>query len=88
MTPTAEAVGDDIIDGVYDVDFTQYNINPDSAPGIEEFVSLYEDKYGESPRSGHSLINYTGALAILNGLNNGDGFAGDDIRDAMTGIDI
>jgi branched-chain amino acid transport system substrate-binding protein len=88
MTPTAEAVGDDIIDGVYDVDFTQYNINPDSAPGIEEFVSVYEDKYGESPRSGHSLINYTGALAILNGLNNGDGFTGEDIRDAMTGIDI
>ncbi|WP_087719405.1 ABC transporter substrate-binding protein [Salinicola salarius] len=88
MTPTAEAVGHDVIDGVYDADFTQYNINPEFAPGIEDFVASYEEKYNESPRSGHSLINYTGALGLLRAIDAGSGFSADEIKEAVLAMDV
>lgn len=88
MTPTAEAVGHDVIDGVYDVDFTQYNINPDFAPGIEDFVAAYEARYDESPRSGHSLMNYAGALELLRAIDAGDGFSADEIKEAVLAMDV
>ncbi|MES1930240.1 Leu/Ile/Val-binding protein 8 [Salinisphaera dokdonensis CL-ES53] len=88
MQPTAEAVGHDAIDGVLDVDFTQYNVDPEFAPGVKQFVADYKAKYGESPRSGHSLNNYAGAMAILNAIDNADGFEADTILSAVEAIDI
>ncbi|WP_280553956.1 ABC transporter substrate-binding protein [Halomonas sp. 25-S5] len=88
MTPTAEAVGHDVIDGVYDVDFTQYNIDPEFAPGIEDFVASYEEKYEESPRSGHSLMNYAGALELLRAIDAGSGFSADEIKEAVLAMDV
>nr|WP_289109615.1 ABC transporter substrate-binding protein [uncultured Halomonas sp.] len=88
MMPTADAVGHDVIDGVYDVDFAQYNINPNYAPGIEDFVAAYEGKYGEAPRSGHSLINYAGALELLRAIDEGNGFSADEIVEAVMAMDV
>ncbi|MGP9572819.1 hypothetical protein ACT3RL_18155, partial [Halomonas sp. AOP5-CZ2-32] len=88
MTPTADAVGHEVIDGVYDVDFTQFAINPDFAPGVEEFVDAYVERFGESPRSGHSLMNYVGGHAILSELDKASDLSATTIRDAMTGINI
>ncbi|NVF15484.1 amino acid-binding protein [Vreelandella sulfidaeris] len=88
MTPTAEAVGHDVIDGVFDVDFTQYNVNPDFAPGIEDFQAAYEEKYEEAPRSGHSLINYAGALELLRAIDAGNGFSADEIKKAVLAMDV
>lgn len=88
MTPTAEAVGRDVIDGVYNVDFTQYNINPNIAPGIDDFVATYESKYQEAPRSGHSLMNYVGALELLRAIDAGSGFSADEIKEAVLAMDV
>lgn len=88
MQPTADAVGHDIIDGVFDVDFTQYLVNPDFAPGLEEFVSAYEAKYGSAPRSGHSLNNYVGALAIFKALDAAEDFESETIRAAVDAMDV
>lgn len=88
MTPTADAVGHDVIDGVYDVDFTQYNINEKYAPGINDFVAAYENKYDEEPRSGHSLINYVGALAVLKSIDAGTGFSPEEVKQAVLKTDI
>lgn len=88
MKPTAEAVGFDVIEGVYDADFTQFNINPDFAPGIEEFVASYEQKYQEAPRSGHSLINYAGALGLLRAMDQGSGFSAEEIKEAVLTMDV
>ena len=49
LTATAEAVGDKM-EGVLDVDFTQYAVNTEFTPGLEDFLSAYQDKYGEDPR--------------------------------------
>lgn len=88
MLPTAEAVGTDVIDGVLDVDFTQYAVDTSYTPGLEEFVAAYEAKYGESPRSGHSLNNYVGAMAVLSAIDKGEGFEPDSIIEAVKAIDI
>lgn len=88
MVQTAEAVGVDTIEGVYDVDFTQYRINSEFAPGIEEFVEAYEEKFGETPRSGHSLMNYAGALELLRAIDAGSGFSADEIKEAVLAMDV
>lgn len=88
MKPTADAVGHDVIDGVYDVDFTQYNINPEFAPGIEDFVASYEEEYGELPRSGHSLMNYVGALELFRAIDAGNGFSPDEVKQAVLAMDV
>ncbi|KAA0969431.1 ABC transporter substrate-binding protein [Aureimonas fodinaquatilis] len=88
MQPTADAVGHDIIDGVFDVDFTQFIVNTEATPGLTEFVAAYQEKYGTAPRSGHSLNNYVGAKAIFEALQNAEGFEADQIVEAMKTLDI
>lgn len=50
---------------VFNVDFTQYAVDPESTPGLEEFVAMYEEEYGQQPASGHSLANYMGANVVF-----------------------
>ena len=88
MQPTADAVGHELIEGVFDVDFTQYAVNPDAAPGIEKFVEAYKAKYGADPRSGHSLNNYVGAKAVFEAINAGEGFEPDQIVAAVKGLEV
>lgn len=88
MQPTAEAVGHNVIENVLDVDLTQYAINTSYTPGIEKFVAAYKAKYGQDPRSGHSLTNYVGAMVIFQALNKTKGFEPDTIIDAVKTIDI
>lgn len=52
-------------DFIFNVDFTQFAVNPEATPGLEEFVALYEETYGEHPASGHSLANYMGAKVVF-----------------------
>lgn len=88
MLPTAEAVGKEVIEGVLDADFTQYAVNTAFTPGLETFVETYKAKYGEDPRSGHSLNNYVGAMALLQAIDGAGSFEPDDIIAAMEGLDI
>lgn len=70
------------VDGIFDVDFPQYAINPKYAVGIEEFVSMYEKTYGHKPRSGHSLVNYMGALTLFDILEKAGSLDADAIAKA------
>jgi branched-chain amino acid transport system substrate-binding protein len=88
MQQAADSVGHDLIDGVFDVDFPQYKINPEAAPGVEQFVQAYQEKYQSPPRSGHSLVNYAGSLAILQALDKAEGFEPDTIRDTVAAMDV
>lgn len=85
---TADAVGHGVIDGVLNTDFTQYIVNKDFTPGIDDFLAAYEAKYGGEPLSGHSLTNYVGAMAILSALNKADGFEPATILETVEAIDI
>ncbi|KGE01918.1 MULTISPECIES: ABC transporter substrate-binding protein [Rhizobium/Agrobacterium group] len=88
MQPTADAVGHEVIEGVLDVDFTQYSVNTSYTPGLEEFVEAYQKKYGSAPRSGHSLNNYVGAKVVLEALGKASDFEPDTIVEAVKSIDI
>lgn len=77
-----EALGP-LADGVFNVDFTQYEVNTAFTPGLEEFVRLYESTFGESPRSGHSLANFMGANVVFDIIERAGGsLAPADIRRA------
>ncbi|EEY01957.1 conserved hypothetical protein [Brucella pinnipedialis B2/94] len=81
-------MGHDVIEAAYDVDFTQFAVNTSFTPGLEEFVEAYKKKYGETPRSGHSLTNYVGAKVILEALNKVKGFDAAAVKQALSAVDI
>lgn len=60
----ADALGKNA-DGVFNVDFTQYEVNTAFTPGLTKFVGLYKEAFKENPRSGHSLANYMGANVVF-----------------------
>lgn len=88
LVDTAQAVGAEIIDGAFNADVTQYAVNPAAAPGIQDFVAAYQEKYGSAPRSGHSLLHYTGAKVILEALAKAESLEPDAIVEAVRAIDI
>ena len=88
MHDTVVAVGAKNIEGALDVDFTQYKTNPKAAPGINEFVKKYQAKYNSAPRSGHSLTNYFGAMAIFHALDKARSMDKDVVRAELMKIDI
>jgi branched-chain amino acid transport system substrate-binding protein len=60
----AEALGG-ASDGVFNVDFTQYEVNTKFTPGLAEFVQAYRKNFNSEPRSGHSLANFMGANVLF-----------------------
>lgn len=82
-----ENVGDTATLGVFNEDFTQYNTNPDFAPGIEEFVELYRNEYDDHPHSGHSLANYFGTHVMLDVVEEAESTSLEDIREAAFSIE-
>ncbi|MFC6614097.1 ABC transporter substrate-binding protein [Halopenitus salinus] len=87
LTTYRENVGDNTALGVFNEDFTQYNTNPEFAPGIEEFVQLYADEFGDPPLSGHSLANYFGANVLFDVMENADSYDLDTIREEAFALD-
>ncbi|WP_419899380.1 ABC transporter substrate-binding protein [Roseomonas sp. USHLN139] len=88
LRETMQAVGQDVIDGALNIDFTQFAINPAAAPGIEAFVAAYRARYNMEPRSGHSLGNYVGAKVFLDAIAAAKSFSADDIRAAVAAVDV
>jgi branched-chain amino acid transport system substrate-binding protein len=83
-----EALGDKI-EGVLDVDFTQYEVNTSFTPGLKEFVELYKQTFKEDPKSGHSLANYMGAKVLFDILEKTGGkLDADAVRSAALAVDV
>ncbi|NMJ41994.1 ABC transporter substrate-binding protein [Roseomonas sp. JC162] len=87
LTDTAHAVGP-AFEGVMNVDFTQFAVNEQFAPGAAAFVEAYKRRYGTEPRSGHSLANYFGARVCLDAVRRAGGTDKDRIRNAMMASDV
>lgn len=87
LTDTARAVGP-AFEGVMNVDFTQFAVNEDYAPGAAAFVEAYKRRYGSEPRSGHSLANYFGARVCLDAVQRAGAADKDRIRNAMMAADV
>jgi len=76
-------------DGVFNVDFTQYEVNKKFTPGLAKFVSLYKKTFNENPRSGHSLTNYMGANVVFDLIEKtGGSIDAEKIREAANAVDI
>jgi branched-chain amino acid transport system substrate-binding protein len=78
-----------VAEGVLNSDFTQYEVNRSFCPGLDEFLAAYKEKYGEEPRSGHSLTNYVGALILFDILEKtGGNMEPEAIRKAAMAYDV
>ncbi len=82
LQETAQALGS-AVEGVFNVDFPQITMKDSGAPGLKEFVTAYEKRYGIQPRSGHSLVNYVGAKGFLDALAQAKSTDKDKIREAV-----
>ena len=80
-------VGDTATLGTFNVDFTQYNTNPNYAPGIVDYIELYSNEYDEIPLSGHSLANYFGTNVLLDTLEVAESTGLEDVREAALTLD-
>jgi branched-chain amino acid transport system substrate-binding protein len=87
LTDFAKAMGDDV-NGIFNVDITQYAVNPSYAKGIKEFVDLYQETFKSPPRSGHSLINYVGTLVLWETIAKAGSIDSEAVRKAALTIDI
>lgn len=88
LQDTLNAIGANNMEGVFDIDFTQYETNELGAPGLKAFVAAYKKKYGTEPRSGHSLANYVGSNIFLDAIARGGSMDKDKIRDAVMATNI
>lgn len=82
-----KSVGD-LANGIFNMDFPQYAINTEYTPGMEDFVAMYEEEYGESPRSGHSLSNYMGMKVVLQAIEDAGSTEVEKVREAAMNIKI
>ncbi|MCB2190812.1 MAG: ABC transporter substrate-binding protein [Deltaproteobacteria bacterium] len=82
-----KALGDKA-DGIFNIDFTQYEVNTKFTPGLKEFLELYRKTFKEDPRSGHSLTNFMGANVVFDIIQNAGSFDADKIRKAAMAVDI
>lgn len=87
LRDTMQAIGAENMEGALDVDFTQYQTNPDAAPGMPEFLKKYQAKYGSAPRSGHSLANYMGGLVFLDAMEAAKDLSAAALRTAVLAVD-
>ncbi|MBP0464927.1 ABC transporter substrate-binding protein [Roseomonas sp. PWR1] len=87
LTDTARAVGPGF-EGVMNVDFTQFAVNEQFAPGAAAFAEMYKRRYGSDPRSGHSLANYFGARVCLDAVQRANATDRDRIRAAILATDV
>lgn len=81
MVDYIEGVGD-TGNGTLNVAFPQYEINHDYTPGMEEFIELYKEKYGEEPRSGHSLVHFMGTKVLVDLIDQVGDTDPDKLREA------
>jgi len=87
LTDFANAMGDDAT-GVFNVDNTQYLINPNFAPGAKEAAQAYQDTFKGPPRSGHSLMNYMGSQVLFDVISRAGSTDPEAIRKAALATDI
>ena len=87
LRDTMQAIGAENMEGALDVDFTQYQTNPEAAPGMPDFLKKYQAKYGSAPRSGHSLANYMGGLVFLDAMEAAKDLSAGAIRTAVLAVD-
>lgn len=81
MEDFIEGVGE-VGNGIFNIAFPQYQINQDFAPGMKEFIELYQEKYNEEPRSGHSLVHYMGTIVLLELIDQVGEIDPDQLREA------
>jgi branched-chain amino acid transport system substrate-binding protein len=64
LTSFQEALGS-AVEGVFSVDFTQFEVNMGYCPGLREYIDTYQKMYKKPPLSGHSTCCFVGMNALF-----------------------
>lgn len=83
----SKALGADV-NGVMNVDFTQYDISETYTKGLKDYVKLYTDTFKEQPRSGHSLANYVGTMFLWEAIGKAGSMDPEAMKKATLALDI
>jgi len=87
LADTARAIGP-AFEGVLSVEVTPLAVGERFAPGASAFREAYKRRHGADPRSGHSLVNYAGAMVALDAIHRAGGTDRERLRAAMLATDI
>jgi branched-chain amino acid transport system substrate-binding protein len=83
-----DAVGADILTNTFVTAYSSEFIQPDYAPGNEEFYSSYRDEYGSDPLGSVANVAYSGMTAVIKMVEASDGdVTPDALRAAIADID-
>lgn len=52
-------------EGIFNADFTQFEVNYDFCPGLKEYIATYKQMYNKPPLSGHSTCSFVGMNALF-----------------------
>lgn len=86
LNDTAQALGADF-EGVLNVGPPPYRVSDIVAPGAGGVAAAYQHKYGAPPRSGHSLVSYSGARVIFAAIRRAGSLDHDKLRAALLASD-
>jgi branched-chain amino acid transport system substrate-binding protein len=65
---TLDAVGPDLLQGVFSVAYPHFDMKADYAPGAAEFLKSYQDKNGSDPTFPQTLTAYSGMQMLFDAV--------------------
>ena len=87
LNDTAQALGPEF-QGAMNAGSTPYHVSDVVAPGVAEVAAAYQRKFGAPPRSGHSLVSFTGARLCFDAIRRAGDLAPDKLRAALLATDV
>jgi len=81
-----EAVGQQTALGIINVDQPHYNVNPDFAPGMENILTAYRDRYGENPVTQLPATAFSCMQMLQQVVSEADSFALDAFEEAALSV--
>lgn len=86
-TSFREAVPDETMAGIVNVDQTHFNTNPDWAPGMADILKMYKEEYGETPGTQLMATSYSMMEIFAEAAANASSMEPADFQDAVMDID-
>lgn len=83
-----QAVGEKGVEAVLNVAFGDNAVNPQYAPGLQDFLAAYKKEFGRDATSAYPVVNYVGTKVLFDAIAKAGSTKPDDVRKAALTIDI
>jgi branched-chain amino acid transport system substrate-binding protein len=82
-----DAVGKDILEGVFVVGYPHFDIEQSYAPGSQEFLKTYKDEHGSAPTFPQTMTAYAGMKMLFDALEEAGSTEPGDVEKVVTAWD-